>query len=307
MKLLKYFFLIFLFIPICVHASNYEIISGDLDTMGSEVKIADEEFYVIRKEDETHVRLLPKLSLGVGEGVTNQVNKQSQESGVVLFSTTKYWWDENTRDFKSPYLENKEVLGRDNMDDKTYIYDENSLLYPYINNYAEYLKSQGACVTAELIRKDDLFTVGCNHACIRCHGFTYFCYPTYPDWINGNYWIGDAPLYQWHETTDPFESDAAYFSIGGSFFFSQAPVVRVTREDEPTKHTIRPVVILDLNDTCKTEEPEEPEEVIPEENEEKYENPPTGAFISISLLLILIISSTLLFIYYKKKEKFKRI
>ena len=46
-------------------AQHYTVLSGDLDTVGSEVKIADEEFYVIGQEDENHVKLLSKWNLNV--------------------------------------------------------------------------------------------------------------------------------------------------------------------------------------------------------------------------------------------------
>lgn len=307
MKKLLLIGLLFLFIPLYVQAKGYEIISGDLDTVGSEVKIADEEFYVIRKEDETHVRLLAKLSLGIGEGVTNQINKQSTESGLFEFSSTKYWWDEENKDFKSPYLENKIVLNRENMDDKTYIYDENSTLYPYINEYSNYLNSEGVCTTAELMRREDVFALGCNDACVRCHGFTYFCYPDPIEWLYGDYWIGDAPIYQFHETTDPWETAPAYFSTGTHYFFSRAPVARVALDDYLPKHTIRPVVILDINNTCIEEEEEEEEDIVEEVEEQNYENPPTGAFLPIILFILLIIISIFTIIYFKKKELFKKL
>ena len=308
MKLIKYLLFIFLFIPFCVHASGYEIVSGDLDTIGSIIKIADEEFYVIRKEDDTHIRLLSKLNLGVGEGVTNQVNRQSTESGIVEFSSTKYWWDEENKDFKSPYLERKIILNQDNMDDKSYVYNENSTVYSYVEDYEEYLNTQDVCVSAELIRREDLFALGCNDACVRCHGFTYFCYPDPIEWLYGDYWIGDAPMYQLSETTDPFESDPAYFSVGSHFFFSRAPVARVSKYEMDKRHSIRPVITLDLENTCKIEETvEEPQEEKEEIEEEKYENPPTGAFISITLLILLIIISLTTFIIILRKNKFKRI
>ena len=305
----KYLLLLLLLLPFTVFAQGYEIVSGDLNTVGSVVKIADEEFYVLRKEDDTHVRLLAKYSLGVGEGVTEQVNKQSENAGVVPFYTTKYWWDETLREFKSPYYERKVVLGQDNMDDKSYVYDENSTVYPYVNNYVKYLNEQGVCVTGELLRGEDLKSIGCNDACIECHGFTYYCYPNYPEWIGMGYWIGDAPMYQPFEKTDPFESDPSYMSYGSHYFFAQAPVARVTRNGYGDKQTIRPVITLDLEDTCKVEEPVV-EEVKPEVKPEVKgveENPKTGInYMFTSITIILAIGFIVVYIKTFKQSYFTK-
>ena len=163
--------------------------------------------------------------------------------------------------------------------------------YLFESSDEDYLNSLGVCVSAELIRREDIKGLGCGDACIRCHGFTYYCITDYNDWLYGEstWWVGDAPIYQDSETTDPFQTGPGYFSTGSHYFFNQAPVVRVTRYDYGTKNSIRPVITLDLGNTCIKEEKEEVKGVV----EEVKENPKTGSmFIATALLLLVLLTIT---------------
>ena len=108
----------------------YTIVSGDLDTIGSVVKIANEEFYVIGQEDATHVKLITKWNLKVGnvyrmvnmygehelnstytsadEGYGLQSSEMTSNTiqykrGVVPFASSTYWHDTSTNRLKEKY------------------------------------------------------------------------------------------------------------------------------------------------------------------------------------------------------------
>ena len=133
---------------------------------GDIVKIADEEFYVL-KHDGDDLVLLGKYNLKVGyiydvstgeyireyTSADPGYNRQSSEvlgsrsnatiyNGVLRFSTSNYWYSEINTD-KYP----GEICGTlaANKGCK-YVFNEQNYLYNYLSEYADYLRTKGANV-----------------------------------------------------------------------------------------------------------------------------------------------------------------
>ena len=119
-----------------------DIVSGDLQTVGSEVAIGDEHFYIISNTDG-EIAMLSKYNLYVGNECTSAssssctpygedatgiqdstmrgwVSGQSVRNGTTKFSNTNYWLST-----VSTY--------------PAYVYDSNSTLYNYVESYRTYL------------------------------------------------------------------------------------------------------------------------------------------------------------------------
>ena len=176
---------------------NYTIVSGNLYTVGSVVKIANEEFYVIGQEDSSHVKLLSKWNLNVGNntqpgelGIQNSkaigYNNDSSTSvnnyypATVAFSSTNYWYDGSA--LKSEYGSSYPA----------YVYDGNASIKTYVDTYVTYLTNQGVNVSGRLISQEELVALGCNGTTRYCdsngtHGGTAL------SWVyQTSYWSGSA-------------------------------------------------------------------------------------------------------------------
>ena len=175
----------------------YKTVSGDLATVGSVVKIANEEFYVIGQEDASHVKLLSKWNLNVGnntqpgeQGIQNSkaigynndlsTSVNNYYPATVAFSSTNYWYDGSA--LKSEYGSSYPA----------YVYDNNASIKTYVDNYVTYLTNQGVNVTGRLISHEELVGLGCNASTYWCdssgtHGGTA------PEWVyQTSYWSGSA-------------------------------------------------------------------------------------------------------------------
>ena len=129
--------------------SILKVVSGDLETVGSEIAIGDEHFY----NTGGKIAMLAKYNLEVGNVCTSlssctpidnpsglqdasMIGSPSDSSypryGMISFSTTNYWYDGSG--LKSEYGTSYPA----------YVYNSNSTLYNYIENYKIYLESQGA-------------------------------------------------------------------------------------------------------------------------------------------------------------------
>lgn len=178
---------------------NVLIETCDLDTVGSLVKINEEEFYVVGQEDATHVKLLAKWNLNVGKnlqpgtkGIQNSkaVGYNGNESlkvdnaypATVPFSNTNYW--DGAPSYPSYVYTNEKVNS---------VYKAS--IAQYVDNYVSYLNDQGANVTGRLISYEELVSLGCSDAigyCDTSHGATA------PAWVNStSYWIGSAASYDY--------------------------------------------------------------------------------------------------------------
>ena len=199
---------------------NYSIVSGDISTVGSVVKIADEEFYVIGQEDSSHVKLLSKYNLNVGSNAKGTATGL-QDSDVRGFSGTTYGTvAENTNYWYDGYGL-KPAYGSSY---PTYVYDSNSTLYQYVNNYVTYLNTQGVNVSGRLIKQEELVSLGCNVSTRYCdsngtHGGTA------PSWVyQTSYWSGsaDGDYWLWTVRTDGYSYRDRYDNGG---FYGVRPVI----------------------------------------------------------------------------------
>ena len=160
-----------------------KVVSGDLDTIGSEICIDTECFYVISSTSDT-VTMLAKYNLYVGgeyksswkahgeeatgkqdSNMLGYVLGQSIRKGTAKFSNTNYW-----SSTVSSY--------------PAYVYDSNSVLYSYVENYKIYLSTLGVIPSeARLITYEELIALGCSGS--SCSGASSWVYAT-------SYWSGAA-------------------------------------------------------------------------------------------------------------------
>ena len=183
-------------VAICSNDQGY-VVNGDGTNTSDEVCIGEECFYVMYSDD-TSVTMLAKYNLFVGNvvtsidrspravtmhpienptGIQDSRAKGSEQDadwnyinfpwyGTVDFASTNYWRD-------APSF--------------AYIYDSNSLLYNYVENYKTYLESQGVKIEeARIIKLEDLEVLGCDYwdssTCIDA-----------PSWVySTSYWTGIA-------------------------------------------------------------------------------------------------------------------
>ena len=112
---------------------------------GDLVKISNEEFYVI-KRDGSNLILMAHYNLNVGNYKNSSVQEGIQHSsvrgkyngeqtyGMVPFSTNDYWSDKIGTTYQPQYSGNNQYY---------YVYDSNSIIYNYIEQYKSYLESFG--------------------------------------------------------------------------------------------------------------------------------------------------------------------
>ena len=172
--------------------------------IGNEKCFGSECFYIISSTEET-VTMLAKYNLYVGgeynsswtaygEEATGKQNSnmlgyvrgQSIRKGTTKFSNTNYW-----RSTVSIY--------------PAYVYDSNSTLYSYVENYKTYLSTLGVTpIEARLITYEELESLGCSGSDKSCSEA--------PEWVYATtYWSGSA-----FSTNDVW-----YVNSDGSFDYSR--------------------------------------------------------------------------------------
>ena len=154
------------------------VISGDGTQKSDEVCIGEECFYVMYSDDTT-VTMLAKYNLYVGgeyngswtaygdEATGKQdstmlgyVSSQSIRKGTTKFSNTNYW-----SSTVSSY--------------PAYVYDSNSTLYSYVENYKTYLSTLGVTPSeARLITYEELTALGCSGSGRSCTSAPSWVYAT---------------------------------------------------------------------------------------------------------------------------------
>ena len=159
-----------------------KVVSGDGTQTSDEVCIGEECFYVMYSDEDT-VTMFSKYNLYVGgehdgsiwtaygEEATGKQNSnmlgyvdgQSISKGTIQFSDIDYWTNKTS---------------------DLYVYDSNSKLYSYVENYKTYLSTLGVTPNeARLISKEELYNLGCGitpNSCISA-----------PEWVyTTSYWSG---------------------------------------------------------------------------------------------------------------------
>ena len=198
------------------------VVSGDGTQVGNEVCIKNECFYVISSTDST-VTMLSKYNLYVGgeynsgwtaygdeaTGIQDStmlgyVSGQTIRKGTTKFSNTNYW-----SSTVSSY--------------PTYVYDSNSTLYSYVENYKTYLSTLGVTPTeARLITKEELEGLGCIVSSNSCSSAPSWVYET-------SYWSGSASssLIVWYVSSDGCFYSSGYYSNSDSI--GCRPVITISR------------------------------------------------------------------------------
>lgn len=170
-------------------------------SIGDEYAIGEEHFYVINTND-TKVSMLAKNNLNVGYeykdcneqhecDITEMINPTGiqdenckgntsnvffeEMKGVTYFSNDRYWSD-NSYKTKPEY---EDIYPN--------IYDSNSIIYPYVQSYVEYLKTNGApdTITGRLMLIQEAIELGCDISTSNCDNA--------PQWVTSStYWLGTA-------------------------------------------------------------------------------------------------------------------
>ena len=194
---------------VTVNSNKIEIkvVSGNLDTVGSEICIGDECFYLI-KNNGSSVTMLSKYNLHVGVSIDDTyvatplsnptgiqdvtalgsewISKYSPKNlpwiGISRFSDDNYWWNNDDFIHKPEYVVDYQLNGVS----IPFVYDSNAYIYDYINNYKMYLEQLGVDVfEARVIKLSELDTLGCdltNNTCTSA-----------PTWIySTSYWAGNS-------------------------------------------------------------------------------------------------------------------
>ena len=159
------------------------VVSGDGTNTSDEICIGEECFYVMYSDD-TSITMLAKYNLYVGGEYNSSWTAYGEEAtgkqdstmigygttprkGTIKFSDTNYW-----SSTVSSYT--------------AYVYDSNSTLYSYVENYKIYLSTLGVTPTeARLITKEELEGLGCSGSSYSCSGVPSWVYAT-------SYWSGSA-------------------------------------------------------------------------------------------------------------------
>ena len=157
----------------------YEVISGDLQTVGSEVAIGEEHFYII-SSDEDSVTMLAKYNLYVG-GVYNSGWTAYGDEPTGKQDSTMLGWVSSGKPYKGTTAFSSSTQKGTNYSDYS-----GSIIEGYVNNYNSYLITQGVTPTeARLITKDELNSLGCNTSNYSCR--------TAPSWVYAtSYWSETA-------------------------------------------------------------------------------------------------------------------
>ena len=185
-----------------------EIVSGNIDTVGSIVAIGNEKFYVIGQEDG-NVKLLSMYNLHVG-------NRYDDENGLVVLtnptgiqdSSAIGWFDEGGYSVDNPIIGtvafSNDAYWADAVSEyPAYVYSDDSTAYSYVENYKNYLEGLGITIKdARLISYEELITLGCNEDDWNCSSA--------PDWVYAtSYWSGTAD----DECVRSVDTDASFGCI----------------------------------------------------------------------------------------------
>ena len=195
-----------------------KVVSGDLDTAGSEICIKEECFYVMYSDDDS-VTMLAKYNLYVGGYYSMSTSTWTaygdeatgKQDSTILGYVSHYELRKGTTAFSS-----------DTQKGKNYSDYNGSIVEGYVNNYNSYLIMQGVTpIEARLITKDELFSLGCSgNSCSSA-----------PSWVYAtSYWSDYAvgTSYIWAVShSGNFGYDGNYNSV---YFFGVRPIIVISKD-----------------------------------------------------------------------------
>ena len=198
------------------------VVSGDGTNKSDEVCIGEECFYVMYSDDTT-VTMLAKYNLYVGNECSSNDSSSctaygeeatgrqdstmigfgtTPRKGTIKFSNTGYW-----QSTVSSY--------------PTYVYDSNSTLYSYVENYKTYLSTLGVTPSeARLITYEELTTLGCSGSSCK----------TAPSWVYAtSYWSGSAISTNFVYRVDSYGSFNGLSHSSVNYNYGCRPVITISR------------------------------------------------------------------------------
>ena len=249
-----------------------QLVRGNLDTIGSEVCIGEECFYIISSDSST-IKMLSKYNLNVGynvtganfddwtvttEAINNSNGRQAANAigspydvrdnytnsfpwrGITSFATRGYWYNSYTNTLNSGYS----IDFNDGVYNFAYVYNSSSTLYSYFNNYKNYLTNLGVTINdVRAIKGSELVYLGCDK-------YYYNCLMA-PDWVRStSYWTGNVfDLAGYHYktlvVTPTFFGEEAYSEVSA---MGVRPVVELPRtEINPTPNISKNLTVKSGN------------------------------------------------------------
>ncbi len=201
-----------------------KVVSGDLDTVGSVISIGSEKFYIISSDSET-VTMLSKYNLLVGNKFGSSGNCVALENSTGIQDSTAIGWFNNYSD-NNPLIGTKPFASTNYWSSTvssypSYVYNESSYLYEYVENYKTYLEGLEIPIyEARLINYEELETLGCSVDDYSCSGA--------PDWVYAtSYWLGSA-----HKTDKVWyvlRNSSFYYRTYGYNLVGVRPVITISK------------------------------------------------------------------------------
>ena len=178
--LLCLFLLIIFFTPVNAKEEKYKIVSGDLETLGSEICFDTECFYVIGNDGNV-LRLLSKYNITVEEKPV-----QSADAKGIEYADEPYW-------------------GKTERKDAKYVYDSNSNLYKYVEAYKDSIIEKGVVVEkARLVNQEELYVGGLD--------IINYTWHTAKVRFESNFWSGVA-----YDDSNVWTSDLEQYGYDNSY------------------------------------------------------------------------------------------
>ena len=162
------------------------LVSGDLNTVGSEILIGEEPFYLMKVENNK-VYLFAKYNLYVGNSYDGSiVTPYGDEATGIQHPDMRGYIGSGIRHGVDDFVYTKEMYWANRVDSfPSYVYTEESKFYSYFENYKKYLEGLG--VVVEIVRAisyEELVELGCNPDVNLCIGYA-------PKWVYyTTYWTG---------------------------------------------------------------------------------------------------------------------
>ena len=199
------------------------VVKGEGTQKSDEICIGEECFYVMYSDD-TSVTMLAKYNLYVG-------NKYDMTNGAVALENPTGIQDETAKGWFSGYTVENPLIGTKPFSSTNYwksttstypayVYNENSYLYEYVENYKSHLEGLGAEVNeARLITIEELEGLGCSRSSSSCRGAS--------EWVYGTtYWSGTV------------YSSTSIWGVFSDSFFSHYDYIN-------DYYGVRPVIVID--------------------------------------------------------------
>ncbi len=201
-----------------------KVISGDYDTVGSEVAIGDEHFYVISSTEDT-VTMLAKYNLHVGNSVDENWNitPLSSPTGIQNVIAKGYVWDNENGDKVFPFI------GTTAFSDISTDYS-GSIVEGYVDNYSNYLSSLGVTlVDSRLLYSEEACSLGCELYESpgglegSCNSAPNFVYST-------SYWIISGSSFALGELGIINSGTVSTSNISNNYDYGVRPVITISKD-----------------------------------------------------------------------------